>query len=176
MTIDRAGANPSSCRASGNNERKKQKSDMICARKVSGHWRIIRYTGIVTPMQNTINPQVIHALLSDASGSVLLVRRRDALLLSLPKGDVRGSESLIDLLTTFCTRQVGTAPDFVGSVTEFTLAGKRVGIGFSEIPHARADARKKIETVFWMRPEKLPPEVDPIARYTIALHSQRIVR
>ena len=127
-------------------------------------------------MQNTINPQVIHALLSDASGSVLLVRRRGALLLGLPGGDVRGSESLNDLLATFCTRQVGTAPDFVGPVTEFTLAGKRVGIGFSEIPHARAGARGRIEAVFWVRPEKLPPEVDPIARYAIALHGQRVVR
>ncbi|MGH8019901.1 MAG: hypothetical protein ACREIA_16805 [Opitutaceae bacterium] len=123
-----------------------------------------------------MNPQVIHALLSDSSGSVLLVRRRGAVLLGLPGGDVRGAASFHELLATFCSRQVGIAPDFAGPMTSFTLAGKQVGLSFAEIPHSRAGARGRIEAVFWIRPEKLPPEVDPVARYAVALLGQQAKR
>jgi ADP-ribose pyrophosphatase YjhB (NUDIX family) len=119
-----------------------------------------------------MHPQVIHALLSDSNGAVLLVRRKGAVLLSLPGGDVRGIERLQELLTTLCTRQVGVAPDFLQPITQFTLAEKRVALAFAEILHARAGARGRVEAVFWVRPEKLPPEVDPIARYAVALYEQ----
>lgn len=120
------------------------------------------------------NPQAIHALLFDSNGSVLLVRRRGAVLLGLPGGDVRGGVvSLETLLATLCSRQVGVAPDFVGEIVEVTLAERNLAIGFSEIPHSRAGARGRVEAAFWIHPAKLPMEVDPIARYAIALFGQR---
>jgi hypothetical protein len=120
-----------------------------------------------------MNPQVIHALLSDSSGSVLVVRRRGAVLLGLPGGDVRRPDALEALLSIYCARQVGVEPDFAGGLVEFTLAQRRVAVGFAEILHARAGARGRVDAALWVRADRLPTELDPIARYAIALFVQR---
>lgn len=124
---------------------------------------------------NEMLPQTVYALLYDQAGQVLLIRRRNATLLSLPGGKVRpGTESLDELLSTYCQRQVGVAPDFDVKLETFTLAGQTVAVGFAEIPHARAGARGRTEAAFWLHPEKLPAEVDPIARYAVAMEKQRL--
>jgi hypothetical protein len=111
----------------------------------------------------------IFALLVDSLASVLLIRRRGSILWGLPGGDVKPSIPMDELLATYCHRQVGASPDFAGTFSEFTLAGRRVALGFGEVPHARAGARGRVEAVLWMRPDNVPNDMDPIARMAIAV-------
>lgn len=119
-------------------------------------------------------PQTVYALLYDQAGQVLLIRRRAATLLSLPGGNVRSGTHIDELLSTYCQRQVGVSPDFDLRFETFTLASKTVAIGYAEIPHARAGARGRTEAAFWFHPEKLPAEIDPIARYAVAIEKKNL--
>lgn len=112
---------------------------------------------------------VVHALLSDFSGSILLVRRKGGLLLGLPGGEVRPGLSAQEQLTSYCQRQVGVSPDFAAQLNEFTLAGEWILVGFAEVPHARAGARGRMEAAIWTLPSALPVAVDPVARMAVAL-------
>ncbi len=103
---------------------------------------------------------------------MLLVRRRGGFLLGLPGGEIKGADSLEELLVTFCTRQIGVVPELAPQFARFSLAGRTIAVGFAEIPHSRAGARGRIEASFWIRPEKLPKEIDPIARFAVALDRQ----
>ena len=59
--------------------------------------------------------QTILALLNDSAGNLLLVRRKETLLWSLPGGVLRTPMRLrAEFLAVCCRRQVGVTPDFVG--------------------------------------------------------------
>lgn len=119
--------------------------------------------------------KTILALLTDAAGELLLVRRKDSSLWSLPGGVLRVPvRSRCAFLIVCCRRQVGVAPDFVAPLREFEFAGKGVVVGTDEIPHDRARACGRVEVSRWFRPDELPVELAPLARMAIGLHLARL--
>lgn len=117
----------------------------------------------------SVNSKVVHALLRDSSGSILVIRRRGSALWSLPGGSLRAHVVAEDLLTTFCQRQVGITPDFDGSVENVILSGIPVVLAKAEVPRARAGARGRIDAVSWVVASQLPYEMEPVARLAIGM-------
>lgn len=115
------------------------------------------------------NSKVVHALLRDSSGSILVIRRRGSALWSLPGGSLRPNAVSEDLLTTFCQRQVGITPDFDGSLKEVVISDIPVVLAQAEVPRARAGARGRIEAVSWVVSNQLPYDMEPVARLAISM-------
>ena len=75
-------------------------------------------------------PKIVLALLTDSSGRVLLVRRKDSLLWSLPGSALRSSvASRSDFLAVCCRRQIGVTPDFVAPLAELVFSEQSVALG-----------------------------------------------
>jgi hypothetical protein len=73
-------------------------------------------------------------------------------------------------LAVCCSRQVGVTPDFVAPLREFTFAGQRVLFGVDEIAATRARACGRVAESNWFRPDTLPVDLAPTARFAISLH------
>ncbi len=120
-------------------------------------------------------PHTLLALLTDDSGRVLLVRRKNSLLWSLPGGEIRAPVASVQLyLAACCSRQVGVTPDFGGPLIEFDFAGTQVVMGVDEVPHDRARACGRIEASQWFRYDALPVELTPVACMAIALRARSL--
>lgn len=111
----------------------------------------------------------VAALLTDAAGSILLVRRKGSALWRLPGGAISYQASVTGMLISLCRRQAGVAPDFVAPFFRFEFAGRTVLVGRDSIPHERARACGWIEAVTWCERGALPMNVDPVAAMTIGL-------
>jgi hypothetical protein len=111
----------------------------------------------------------VSALLTDAAGMILLVRRKQSVLWRLPGGDISHTASATGMIVSLCRRQIGVAPDFVAPMYAFEFAGRRVFVGCDVIPHDQARACGWIEAVQWARRGALPVGVDPIAAMAISL-------
>jgi hypothetical protein len=118
----------------------------------------------------------VAALLSDAAGMILLVRRKRSALWRLPGGDVGPHASAAGMLVSLCRRQAGVAPEFVAPWFEFTIVGRRVLVAPAEIRHEQARACGWIEAVQWCRPDHLPVALDPAAAMAISLAEAGRVR
>ena len=117
---------------------------------------------------------MVYALLTDTTGTVLLVRRRGSALWSLPAGELRPGTPTDDLLTAYCQRQTGIAPDAFGPVQPFTFGGVPHSVASAVVSRTRAGARGRIEAIIWARPEALPTETDPMARVAVATLLQQL--
>jgi hypothetical protein len=73
-----------------------------------------------------------------------------------------------DLLTAYCQRQTGIAPDAFGPVQQFSFGGAQHSVAAAEVPRTRAGARGRIEAINWAPVESLPTETDPVARVAVA--------
>jgi len=113
--------------------------------------------------------KVVHALLRDSSGSILVIRRRGSALWSLPGGALRANAVSEELLTTYCQRQVGITPDFAGSEDSVVISGIPVALAHAEVPRVRAAARGRVEAVSWVDSAQLPYQMEPVARLAIGL-------
>lgn len=120
-----------------------------------------------------MQPKNVHALLTETSGSVLLIKRRNSALWGLPGGTVRPSSLLEDLLVTYCQRQVGIAPEFQAKFQEIVFAGIPIKIGLAEVLKVRAGARGRIDAVSWVNPASPPYEMEPAARMIVGLFASR---
>ncbi len=119
-------------------------------------------------------PQILLALLSDSSGRVLLVRRKDSALWSLPGSAVRvPAASRSEFLAGCCRRQIGVTPEFSAPLAYVTLAGLSAEIGVDEISSDRARACGRTAETQWCSPDALPVDLAPIARLGIAVHGPR---
>lgn len=123
--------------------------------------------------RSIMQPKNVHALLSESSGSVLLIKRRNSALWGLPGGAVRPSSRLEDLLVTYCQRQVGIAPEFQARFEEVVFAGIPIKIGLAEVLKVRAGARGRIDAVSWVNPASPPYEMEPAARMIVGLFASR---
>ena len=112
---------------------------------------------------------LVSALLTDADGSILLVRRKRSALWRLPGGEVGREASIARVLVSLCRRQTGVAPDFVAPLFTFVFSGRRVIVGRDEVRHEQARACGWIESVQWCAPDRLPVGVDPLAAMAISL-------
>jgi ADP-ribose pyrophosphatase YjhB (NUDIX family) len=123
-----------------------------------------------------MNKQTVLALLTEAAGEVLLVRRRDSLLWSLPGGVLRHpSSSRTAFLAVCCRRQVGVAPDFVVPLREFEFAGQGVAVGIDDVARERVRACGRVTESQWFRYDALPVDLAPLARMAIGLHRVRVL-
>lgn len=114
-------------------------------------------------------PQMMLAMLTDDSGRVLLVRRNDSLLWTLPGGIVRGLvASRTAFLASCCRRQVGVAPDFVGPMTHFEFSGQSVAVGVDDVDAFRVRACGRVTESHWFQSDALPVDVAPMARLVVA--------
>ena len=120
-----------------------------------------------------MQPKNVHALLTEPSGLVLLIKRRNSALWGLPGGTVRPSSQLEDLLVTYCRRQVGIAPEFQAKFEEIIFAGIPIKIGLAEVIKIRAGARGRIDAVSWVNPASPPYEMEPAARMIVGLFESR---
>lgn len=118
--------------------------------------------------------RMVYALLTDTTGTVLLVRRRGSALWTLPSGELRPGTPTDDLLTAYCQRQTGIAPDAFGPVQAFKFAGAHHSVAAAVVTRTRAGARGRIEAISWARPEALPTETDPSARVAVATMLQQL--
>lgn len=122
-----------------------------------------------------MNMQAVLALLTDSAGEVLLVRRKESLLWSLPGGVLRMPvRSRSEFLAVCCRRQVGLAPDFVAPLREFEFAGQAVAVGLDDVPRERARACGRVQESRWFRADDLPMDLAPLARMAIGLHRERV--
>jgi ADP-ribose pyrophosphatase YjhB (NUDIX family) len=118
--------------------------------------------------------QTILALLNDSAGNLLLVRRKESLLWSLPGGVLRTPTRMrAEFLAVCCRRQVGVTPDFVAALREFEFAGQGVAVGSDEICQHRARACGRVESSRWFRSSELPVDLAPLARMAIGLFQRR---
>jgi len=115
------------------------------------------------------NSKVVHALLRDSSGSILVIRRRGSALWSLPGGSLRANVVAEDLLTTYCQRQVGITPDFDAAMEDVVISGIPVVLAKAEVPRARAGARGRIDAVSWVVAGQLPYDMEPVARLAVGM-------
>lgn len=113
----------------------------------------------------------VSALLTDAAGAVLLVRRKRSALWSLPGGEISVTASISGMLLSLCRRQVGVTPDFIRPFYTFEFSGRRVIVGQDDVRHEQARACGWIESVQWCRPEALPVGTDPLAAVAISLRN-----
>jgi ADP-ribose pyrophosphatase YjhB (NUDIX family) len=111
---------------------------------------------------------MVYALLTDTTGTVLLVRRRGSALWTLPAGEARPGTLIDDLLTSYCQRQTGITPDAFGPQQPFTFGGKSHSAAVAVVTRARAGARGRIEAIQWAQASALPTETDPVARVAVA--------
>lgn len=116
-----------------------------------------------------MQPKNVYAILTEPSGSVLLIKRRSSALWGLPGGIVRPSSRLEDLLVTYCQRQVGIAPDFQEDFEEIVFAETPIKIALAEVPKVRAGARGRVDSVSWVNPASPPYEMEPAARMIVGL-------
>lgn len=118
--------------------------------------------------------QTILALLTDTQGNLLLVRRKESLLWSLPGGVLRTPvRSRSEFLAVCCRRQVGVTPEFVAPLREFEFAGQAVAVGTDDIAHERARACGRVEISRWFQPDELPVDFAPLARMAVGLFRPR---
>jgi ADP-ribose pyrophosphatase YjhB (NUDIX family) len=117
---------------------------------------------------------MVYALLTDTTGTVLLVRRRGSALWTLPAGELRPGTPTDDLLTAYCQRQTGITPESFGPLEAFTFGGAHHSVATAIVPRTRAGARGRIEAINWARPEALPTETDPVARFAVATMLARL--
>lgn len=110
---------------------------------------------------------MVYALLTDSTGTILLVRRRGSALWTLPGGELRPGLPPDDLLTSYSQRQTGIAPESFGPVQPFTFAGMPHAVATAAVVRARAGARGRIDVISWARGDALPTEMDPIARMAV---------
>jgi ADP-ribose pyrophosphatase YjhB (NUDIX family) len=118
----------------------------------------------------------VSALLTDASGMILLVRRKNSALWKLPGGDIGRAASATVMLASLCRRQVGIVPDFVAPLYAFEFAGRRVFVGRDVVRHEQARACGWIEAVEWCHRGSLPVGVEPIAAMAISLSDRPAFR
>lgn len=112
---------------------------------------------------------IVSAVLTDADGSVLLMRRKRSVLWRLPGGETTYDASIMRLLVSLCRRQVGVAPDFVDAPFTFEFAGQRVIVACDEVPNDKVRACGWVDAVQWFRPDALPLEIEPVAAVAISL-------
>jgi hypothetical protein len=133
-----------------------------------------RSTGLA--LRPTIFPMHIScviALLTDASGEFLLVRRQDSLLWSFPGGAVRSSAPLPVFLAAVCRRQIGLTPHFAAPLVSLEFADMTFAAGWDEILRDRSRACGRILMTGWFSPDALPQDVAPIVRMAVAWHAPR---
>ena len=111
----------------------------------------------------------VSALLTDAAGLILLVRRKGSALWRLPGSVIRSTASVGGMLVSLCRRQAGVAPDFVAPFFDFEFSGRRVVVGRDEIRHEQARACGWVEAVQWFRRDALPVGIEPFAAVAISL-------
>lgn len=118
---------------------------------------------------------MVYALLTDTTGTLLLVRRRGSALWTLPAGEIRPGTPPDDLLTSYAQRQTGIVPESFGPMQPFTFAGVPHLVACATATRARAGARGRIEALSWVRPDALPTETDPVARVAVATMLKQMV-
>lgn len=115
-------------------------------------------------------PQMMLARLTDVSGRVLLVRRSDSLLWTLPGGVARAPvSSRSEFLSSCCRRQIGVTPDFVGPMTHLDFSGQSVAVGVDEIGTERVRACGRVIECRWFQSDALPVDVAPLARLAVVI-------
>ena len=117
---------------------------------------------------------LVLALLANVSGNVLLARRRDSSLWSVPGAVLRArTVSRMEYLAACCRRQVGVTPVFVAPLVTVDLAGITAMIGVDEVPADSVRACGRVGETKWFSPDALPVDLAPVARLAIATHFQR---
>jgi hypothetical protein len=116
-------------------------------------------------------PQLLLAFLTNSAGQVLLVRRKDSHLWSLPGSLLHAAvESRTDFLAACCRRQIGVTPVFCSPLRHVSLATVQAAIARDEVPTDRVRACGRVADTAWFSPDALPVELAPVARLVIAGH------
>lgn len=114
-------------------------------------------------------PHMLLAVLTDSSGRVLLVRRKDSLPWTVPGGVMRSPLlSGGHFLAICCRRQIGVTPEFLAPLAMLSDAEQSVAFGTDEI---RADAVRACGMVAecrWFRRNSLPDDLAPLAQQAIS--------